>query len=296
MLSGMPVLVLVVAVFAVSISAPLIRLSEAHPLVIATWRLGFAMAVIAAILLLTGGWRQWRSLTRKEFSLAAGAGVLLALHFWAWNASVGLTTIAASVVLVNTQPLFVAAFSAATLGERPSPRQWAGILVAVAGAAFIAFPDLVATGTDSLRARALLGDLLAIVGAVTVAGYYVTGRHLRRKLDLWPYVGLVYGSCFLTLLALAASAGVGLGNQPPREIAIFAALAAGPMLLGHTGINYALRFAPAYLVNLPLLGEPVLATVAAALIPALAEVPPVSTVAGGLIVLAGILIASRRAG
>jgi drug/metabolite transporter (DMT)-like permease len=292
----MPVLVLVVAVFAVSMSAPLIRLSEAHALAIATWRLGFAMAVIGVILAITGSWRQWRALTRWELVLAAGAGILLALHFWAWNESVGLTTIAASVVLVNTQPLFVAAFSAMALGERPSMRQWGGILVAVTGAALIAIPDLVASGGDSVRGQALLGDLLAVVGAVTVAGYYVVGRRLRMKLDIWPYVGLVYGSCFLTLLALSTAAGVELGNQPPREIAIFAALAAGPMLLGHTGINYALRFAPAYLVNLPLLGEPVLATVAAAFIPALAETPPASTIIGGLIVLGGILIASRRAG
>jgi drug/metabolite transporter (DMT)-like permease len=290
----MPILVLVVAVLAVSTSAPLIRLSEAAALTIATWRLGLALLVIAPIVVATGGWRQWRRLTTGEILLAAAAGVLLAFHFWAWNESVQLTTIAASVVLVNTQPVVVAALSAAFLNEPPTRRQWTGIAVAVGGAATIAAPDLLAAGADSVRGRALLGDLLAVVGAITVATYYVLGRHLRAKLDIWPYVALVYGACFLTLLLLSMLTGAPLGGQPPRELAIFAALAAGPMLLGHTGLNYALKYAPAYLVNLPLLGEPVLATVLAAMIPAVAEVPTAMTLVGGVIVLAGVLITARK--
>jgi drug/metabolite transporter (DMT)-like permease len=82
--------------------------------------------------------------------------------------------------------------------------------------------------------------------------------------------------------------------QPPRELAIFAALALGPMLLGHTGMNWALGHLPAYLVNLTTLGEPVGATLLAALLPGIHEVPGVGTIIGGVIVLIGVLRAARR--
>jgi drug/metabolite transporter (DMT)-like permease len=104
----------------------------------------------------------------------------------------------------------------------------------------------------------------------------------------------VYGTCFVVLLVLAAMAGAPLAPQPPRELAIFAALALGPMLLGHTGLNWALKHSRAYVVNLTLLGEPVGATLIAALLPGIREIPSAATLAGGAIVLAGILLTSRR--
>ncbi|HYD52586.1 MAG TPA: DMT family transporter [Gemmatimonadaceae bacterium] len=284
--------VLVLALVGVSFAGPLIRLSRAHPLAIATWRLGLSLLVIAAFLLVRGEWRQWRRLSARELALAGGAGALLALHFWSWNASIGLTTVAASVVLVNTQPVIVAVLSALWLREPPSRRQWAGIAVAMVGAALVAAPDLLVEGAPARRAA--LGNLLALVGAVTAAIYFVSGRRLRGTLDLWPYVGLVYGACFVVLLGLSFASGVRLAGPPPRELAIFAALALGPMLLGHTGLNWALRYLPAYVVNLTLLGEPVGATIIAALLPGIREVPPAATVGGGVLILVGVLAASWR--
>jgi drug/metabolite transporter (DMT)-like permease len=163
------------------------------------------------------------------------------------------------------------------------------------GALIVALPDITGSTADSTaHPRALLGDLLALVGAVTAAVYFVAGRRLRATLDLWPYVALVYGSCFLTLLALAVVAGAPLAPQPPHELAIFAGLALGPMLLGHTGLNWALKHSPAYVVNLTLLGEPIGATLIAALLPGIREVPGPLTFVGGAIVLTGILLTSRR--
>jgi drug/metabolite transporter (DMT)-like permease len=287
--------VLVLALLGVSLSGPLVRLSHAHPLAIAAWRLGFSLLVVGVALLLTGEWRQWRRVSRRELGIALGAGALLALHFWSWNASVALTTVAASVVLVNTQPVVVALLSAVWLAEAPSRRQWLGIAISMLGALIVALPDFSAGVTDAAaHPRALLGDLLALVGAVTAATYFVAGRRLRATLDLWPYVGLVYGSCFVTLLALAAVVGAPLAPQPPRELAIFAGLALGPMLLGHTGLNWALKHSPAYVVNLTLLGEPVGATMIAALLPGIREVPGPLTFVGGIVVLAGILLTARR--
>jgi drug/metabolite transporter (DMT)-like permease len=287
--------VLALALVGISASGPLVRLSGAHPLAIASWRLGFSLVVIALALAITGEWRQWRRITRRELWIALGAGAMLALHFWSWNTSVGLTSVAASVVLVNTQPVVVALLSAVWLRERPTRRQWLGIAISMLGALLVALPHLVSDALEGTgHPRALLGDLLAIGGAVTAAIYFVAGRRLRATLDLWPYVGLVYGTCFVTLLALSALAGARLAPQPPAELAIFAALALGPMLLGHTGLNWALKHSPAYVVNLTLLGEPVGATLIAALLPGIRETPSPATLVGGAVVLAGILLTARR--
>lgn len=285
-------LVLTLALIGVSFSGPLVRLSHANALAIATWRLGFSLIVVAVALLLTGEWRQWRRVTRPELAIAVGAGAMLAIHFWSWNASIAYTTVAASVVLVNTQPVVVALLSTFWLRERPTRLQWLGIAIAMLGALIVALPDF-RTTDSAAHPQALLGDLLALVGAIAAAMYFVSGRRLRATLDLWPYVGLVYGSCFVVLLLLVAATGAALAPQPPRELAIFAALALGPMLLGHTGLNWALKHSPAYVVNLTLLGEPVGATIIAALLPGIRELPGVLTLVGGAIVLCGILLTAR---
>lgn len=292
-----PAAVLAMSLVGISFAAPLVRLSAAHPLVIAIWRLGFSLVIVAVALVVTGGWRQWRTLRPRDVLIAGAAGIVLALHFYAWNSSLLYTTVAASVVLVNLQPAIVAGLSALVLAERPSRGQVAGIALAMIGALVIGLHD--AGGAGSGGSRPLLGDMLAVIGAITAALYYVAGRRLRQGLDLWPYVGLVYGACFVTLvvIALVLGVGVGVGQQPPRELAIFAALALGPMILGHTGLNWALRYLPAYVVSLTVLGEPIGATALAALLPGIAEIPSPVTLAGGALVLAGVvatLMGARR--
>lgn len=287
-----PTVVLCLAILGVSFAGPLVRLSHAHPLTIAIWRLGFSLIFIVGALLVTGSWRQWRRLDWRGALLAAGAGVMLAIHFWTWNASVSLTTVAASVVLVNMQPAIVALLSAGWLREPPTWRQWMGIGVAIVGAFVVAAPDL---GSDAATRTGLLGDLLALVGAATAACYVVVGRRLRATLDLWPYVAVVYGTCFVVLIGLAAIVHAPVLGQPPRELEIFLALAIGPMLLGHTGLNWALKYLPAYVVNITLLGEPIGATVLAAALPGIHELPTVATIAGGALILGGIYVVARAA-
>ena len=283
-----PALVLALAVLGISIAAPLVRLSNAHPLAIAIWRLGFSLVIVGGFLLATGSWRQWRKLSRKSAAIAAVAGILLALHFWSWNTSIGLTTVAASVVLVNLQVPIVASAGAIWLREPPNRLQWTGIAMAMAGALVVALPDIGGAFRDDRRA--LLGDALALIGAATAAGYYLAGRRLRATIDLWPYVGLVYGACLVTLVLIAGVVGAPVLAQPPRELAIFAALAIGPMMLGHTGMNWALAYLPAFVVSLTVLGEPVGATILAALIPGIGEVPSLITIFGGAIILLGIVL------
>jgi drug/metabolite transporter (DMT)-like permease len=199
-----------------------------------------------------------------------------------------MTTVAASVLLVNLHPVAMIAGSALWLGERPTTRQIGGTVLGLSGAAIVAWGDL-GGGAGS---RAMLGNALALLGALTVSFYYLSARRLRAKLDVWPYVMLVYGTCFVVLLAFSALTHVQLAPQPPRELAIFAAIALGPMLLGHTGFNWALKHVRAPTVSLVMLGEPVGAGLIAWALPAIGEVPSARTLVGGAVILAGIVIAT----
>ncbi|HVA56813.1 MAG: DMT family transporter [Gemmatimonadaceae bacterium] len=288
-----PAVVLAMAVLGISFGGPLTRLSGAPALTVAAGRLGFSLVVVAVALVATGSWRQLRTLGRRDLLVGLGAGGMLAVHFWSWNASLNLTTVSASVVLVDMQPAIVGLLSVVWLREMPTRRQWGGIAIAMVGAVVVTLPDLMREGAG-VGGRALFGDALAFVGAIAGACYFVAGRKLRATLDLWPYVAVVYGACFVVLIAAARGTGVVLLPQPPRQLVIFAALALGPMLLGHTGLNYALRYVPAYVVNLALLCEPIGATILAALIPSIHEFPNWGTVAGGALVLFGIARATTR--
>jgi drug/metabolite transporter (DMT)-like permease len=283
-----PVLALVVAVAAFSWAGPLVRFTEAPALAISLWRLLVAVGVI--VLLVTfrrEGWRPLAVLSTRDWIMGASAGVLLALHFWSWIASVQYTSIASSVILVSTQPLFVALLSALFLRERPRAVEWAGLTLAVAGAGWIGWGDAAAGGT------ALFGDALALGAALLAAAYYIVGRSIRQRVDLWSYVLVVYGSASLVLLiAVGARPDVALVEGYGRgDWAVFVALALGPMLLGHTGVNYAIRYLRAYLANLAVLGEPLGATLIAWLLPAIAERPSGTTLAGGALILLGIAVA-----
>jgi drug/metabolite transporter (DMT)-like permease len=282
-----PAAALAVAVLAISWSGPLVRFTEAPALAVAAWRLILSVVFIAAVLMVRRTPRP--RLSARDWMLAVVAGVFLAAHFWSWIASLDLTTISSSVVLVSTQPVFVAILSGAVLGEAATRRQWAGILVAVAGAGFIAWGDF------GLGRDAIVGDLLALAGAVFVAVYFVIGRRLRTSVDLWWYIGIIYGIAAAVLAAAAMiMPGVSLTGYGRQDWLVFIGLAAGPMMLGHTGVNYALRYVRAYVANLAVLGEPVGATLIAWLLPAIGEVPGLQTLIGGAAILAGIGLAVTR--
>ena len=259
-------------------SGPLVRFSEAPALAIGVWRLVFAVALIALLRALSGGVRP----SARQLGAATVAGIFLAGHFWAWIASIEYTSVASSVALVCMQPVFVAILSATVLHEHPSRAQWAGIGIAVAGAFVIAWGDW------GRGREALLGDALALLGAVLVSVYYVIGRRLRQRLDLWTYTGVVYGVAALVLAGAALASGAELVEHPGREWVIFGLLALLPTMLGHTGANYALAHYPAYKVNLTILGEPVIASLLAWGLPGIREAPPLQTVMGGVLILAGI--------
>jgi drug/metabolite transporter (DMT)-like permease len=185
-------------------------------------------------------------------------------------------------VLVSLRPIFAWAMAAVWLGEVPGVRERWGIVVAVLGAILIGAADARASR------GALAGDLLALGGALAVAGYVVIGRRVRRALGVWSYVSVVYAVAAAALALVALGRGTPLAGFGARDWTVIGAMAAGPMLVGHTGMNYALKQLSASTVNVAALGEPVGASVIAWLVPAIHEVPAPSVGIGAVLVLAGI--------
>ena len=270
-----PLVVLILAVLATTYAGPIVRLAAAPALAIAFWRLTLVLPV-------TGGLatRERASLRRPEVLLMVASGLLLAVHFWTWIASLRFTTVASSVVLVSLKPIFVWGLAAVWLHEHPSRREGWGIAIAVVGAI------LIGIGDARLSLGALGGDLLALAGALTAAGYYVIGRRVRATVGVWTYATIVYAVAAVALATVGLLRHVPLVGFAGRDWAVFGALAAGPMLLGHTGMNYALKYYRATTVNVAALGEPVGATLIAWL--GLHETPPFLALIGGAVVVAGI--------
>ena len=283
-----PMAALAVAVFAVSTSAVLIRWSGAPPTVAAFYRVLFTTGLLAPLAFTRHG-EHLRSLGGRD-ALAAGAtGLALAAHFAAWFQSVEWTSVAASVTLVQAQPLFVAVGAWALLDERLGARKLGGILLAVAGMAVMSAGDLL--GGALVGPRPLAGNALAVVGAVTMAAYVLAGRSLRVRVPLVPYVTVVYSVCAAGLLGVALVQDVALLGYPPVEWGLFLAMAAGPGVFGHTALNWALEHVEPAVVSVSLLGEPVGSTLLAMVL--LAEIPGPWTVVGGTVVLAGIAVTAR---
>ncbi|MFC1949345.1 DMT family transporter [Chloroflexota bacterium] len=274
--------ILAIGVLSVSFAAIFIRLAEAPPLVIAAYRLCLASLIIIPV-----AWarsrREIRQLSRRDVIMALISGAFLALHFGLWTASLDYTSVATSVVLVTASPIFVALASYFFFEEKPGRRTVLGIVVSLAGAVIIGY------GNWAIGPGSLLGGILALLGALAVSGYILIGRRLRRRIGLLSYASLSYSSAAVLLLVSALISGERLLGFSPSTYTMLVLLAVVPQLIGHSSLNWSLRFIPATLVTIAVLGEPVLASVLAVMI--LNETPTFSEVGGGALVLAGIFIA-----
>jgi len=277
-------LALVLAICAVSTGAPFARwAAPAPPIAIAALRVA-----IAAVLLLGAGRRELGSLRRiapRDRPLIVLSGVLLAIHFGSWIASLSFTSTAASVALVSTSPIFAALFGR-LLGDRVSPREVFGIAIAGAGCAVL-------TGGDwSAGGNGLVGDGLALIGAASAAAYLVIGRRLRTALPLLPYLGTVNAIAAGALVIAAVTLGAPLAALPVRSYVACAGAALFASFIGHSLLNAAVRTTPAHLVALASLGEPIGSSLITWV--AFGEQPPIHAVLGGAIVLGGIAIGFVR--
>ena len=288
---ALPFLVLGVGVVVVSFAAILIRFAQAEgasSLAIAAVRLTVAAAVLAPFAWLRAGGEILR-LPRRELGLCMLSGALLAAHFWAWITSLEHTSVASSTALVTTNPLWVALASAIFLRERPGGTAVAGILLTLVGSVLIFGAD--ANRTPGPGAAPMLGNVLALAGAISASGYLLVGRALRARVSLTAYIWLAYSTAAVLLLAAAMSTGVSLMSLPAPAWVFMVALALGPQLIGHTTFNWALRRLTATFVAVAILGEPVGAAILAWLF--FEEGFTAFQLIGFVLLLAGIFVAAR---
>jgi drug/metabolite transporter (DMT)-like permease len=278
--------VLAVAVAAVSTAAILVRLVPGmHPIAIGFWRTAIVAMLLAPCLV-------WPSRPRIRPRVLVGSGVAgfcLALHFWAWFASLQYTTVMRSTVLVCLMPVWAGLIAWFTGTDRPHRRFWIGIGVALVGVATMA------TGSAEIDVGdggGWLGDALALLGGLLAAVYMTIGRRIRQELTIGPYGALVTGACALWLGLGALITGAQVLPPDSRACLLILAMALGPQLLGHVGFNYAVRYVPAAVVGAVVLLEPVGATALAAVI--LDEWPGLQEIAGAIGIIAGVAWLSRR--
>jgi len=282
-----PYLALVSGVFAVSTGAIFARLADAPALVIAAYRLGLATLVLTPIV----WWKarqELRQLTRKDLRLAVLSGFFLALHFATWISSLDFTSVANSVVLVNTNPLWVGLLTPLIARERIAPIAVLSILISVIGGVIIGVGDFATGGS------ALLGDGLALAGSMCAAVYLLIGRKLRRKLSLLAYVMVCYGSAAAILWLLVLISGLPITGFGSGTYAAFWGMALVSQIIGHTSYNWALKWFSASLIAVSLLGEPIGSTILAYFL--FDEGLNWSKFFGGVFILAGIYLAVSSEG
>ncbi len=298
-----PSLAIPFGILAVSAASVFVRYAQADgapSLVIAAARITIAAAILAPLV-----WRrhrpELRTLTRRALGLALLSGVFLAIHFAVWITSLEYTTVASSVVLVTTTPLWVALLAPLTIREPLTRPVLLGMGLALLGGAIVALSDSCTLAGTSLvcpsfpafvGGRAFLGDSLALAGAFAAAGYILAGRHLRGEMSLVSYIFLVYGMAAIVLLLVMFGSGQSPWGYAPRTYLWFVLLALVPQLLGHSTFNWMLGYLPAAYVSVALLGEPIGSAVLAYFF--LGEIPTVLMLFGAFLILAGIYIASRQ--
>jgi drug/metabolite transporter (DMT)-like permease len=267
-----------------SSAAILIRIGQnegVSSISIAAYRLSIAALVLSAPVVRQRGWREYATLKPKQRGLLITSGILLGLHFASWVTSLEGTTVASSVVLVTTTPIWIAIASPFLLGERTQALTWVGIAVAFGGGLIISVGGLEAGGASTLR-----GDALALAGALFAAGYLMAGRASRDVIGLTTYLWMVYGVAALFLLGWALLAGQPMWGFSRNAWLALLGLGLIPQLIGHSAANYAMRTLSATFVSITILGEPIGSTVLAFFL--LGERPALHHLVGGALILVGV--------
>lgn len=272
-----------IGAFAIGSAAILIRMADANPIVIATYRMLIASVVVIVVSILKG--QSFGTRVRaKDWMLLLVSGLFLASHFALWITSLQMTSIANSVFLVTTTPLFVLV-GAHFKGDRATWAVVFAVLVTIAGGIVLGIGDTT-SGGNSLR-----GDLLAVAGAIAMAGNLLIGRHLRPRIDLISYITIVYLSATLVLalcVLITRAPFLGLSIETYGWIFLAGLI---PQAVGHSTLNWALAYVPATVVALVTRIEPVIAIILAIIF--LNEVPHWTVIPGGLLLLLGVIFAFR---
>lgn len=275
--SPAPYIGVAVAVFSVSFASIFIRWSDAPPVVIAAYRMLFASLLLLPFAVIHRE-AQFKLLDRKTVSWLLVIGLVLALHFATWITSLGMTSVASSTILVTAHPLLVGAVSILLFKESG---KWTaiGVTVGFSGVVFISLLSLQDGSWD--------GNLLALIGGVFAGVYILAGRVLRKKVNLIAYAFIIYltATAFLFLACLILNQPI--WPYPVEEFILFILLAGVSTIFGHTVYNWSLKYVTAPLVSASLLGEPILASILAAIL--LVELPSPYIFLGGALILIGVL-------
>lgn len=256
-------------------------MSTAEPLVIAFYRLAFSVLLLGGPLL----WQRAEKPSRKDLGLSLLSGVFLALHFATWFFSLTMTSVASSTVLVSTHPFLVLGYNFIVHGQRATRAASLGVLVSVAGAILIGWGDF------ALDSKALVGDFLAFLGAVTVTGYFLIGQYVRQRVGAMVYSATAYTSATVLLLILALACGNPLSGFDGGNWWIFTGLAVFPTIFGHTLFNWALKFVPASVISVNILAEPIGASLLAYIV--WRSIPSTTSLVGAVMLLVGVGIFLR---
>jgi drug/metabolite transporter (DMT)-like permease len=292
---------LLIGVLAVSTASIFIRLAqeEAQALSIAAYRMTLASIMLFPVVFIRYRMELQKISWSTWWKILLG-GVFLAIHFAAWITSLRYTSVASSVVLVTTTPLWVAIFGALLLKERPPRNVIVGLAVALTGSTIVGlsreiptwFMQSAASSPGAIKtSENILGNLLSLIGAWAAAGYMLIGRRVRPQLSLPVYTFLVYGVSAVLLLIATLVTGTPMAGFRNQTYLWLLLLAVVPQITGHSAFNWALRYVPASLVSIALLGEPIGSTILAALL--LHENPVFLEIAGGVLILTGIYLSSR---
>jgi drug/metabolite transporter (DMT)-like permease len=278
------VMALVIGLLAVSVSSIFIRLCISPPATIAFWRLLIAGSLFAAWTLARG-----QRISAHDLRLALLSSVFLALHFYLWIASLFMTSINSSVVLLATQPLFALVLQVAIHKIRATSRNMLSLSGGLVGAAILAHGDFLRGGL------AAQGDIFAIASAACAAVYLFTGSH--RTGPLIPYLATVYLFAGAMLLGVAVVRGDSLVAARPGDWLWLILLALIPTLVGHTLLNRSTRVFAPYVVNLSVLAEPLLAGTLAFIV--FDEIPTGNIILGAAFIVGAVaveVLGGRREG
>lgn len=277
-------LIVLLGVAGVSLSAIFVRWATAPSLVLAFYRMAMA-AVLLFPLVFWKNRAELRTLTGREWGLCAVSGAFLGLHFAAYFESLRWTSIASSVVLVDTEVLFVALGSLLILHKRLSGRAWLAVALAFGGSVIVAMADT-AAGADALR-----GDLIALSGALFMAVYTMIGAVCRKRLSTNIYTFLVYSVAAAVLLMILLATGTPLGGYGSINYLSGLGMAVFCTLLGHSVFSWGLKYLPPAFISTVKLLEPVFASVWGLIL--FSERPGLLVILGGAVILSGIALYSR---
>lgn len=278
-------LIVLLGVLGASLSSIFVRVSTAPSLILVLYRVGMAALLLLPVVLVKDR-EELRRMTGREVGLCLVSGASLGLHFAAYFESLRYTSIAASVVLVDTEVLFVALISILLLKKKLRKKAWLAILLALGGSVIIAMADTAGGGADALR-----GDLLALCGAFFVAVYTMIGSVCRRTVSTNVYTFLVYLAAGVTVLAIALLSGWAITGYGGVNYLTGFGMAVFCTLMGHSVFSWGLKYLPPAFVSTAKLMEPVFASILGLFL--FGEVPGMLTVMGGAVIIAAIILYSR---